>query len=237
MEKESAVLFFTRLMKNYQLGVYRFTFPDFPEADLGFWRLLGIGLDKRYIPKNEEIASYTIYMVEDMFLWRYILLRLPQDDSILLIGPYLGESVSDQTIMAVMEEIGIPPARFADVRRYYQSMRIISNDSHLMPVLNTLGDTLWGEERFTMEMLTLRKDVFFNPEDLEGISGPSERQDISLIEKRYDIEGKLMYAIAHGQTHQASAILSLIHPDQMDKRNNNPLRNIKNYAIICNTLM
>ena len=46
-----------------------------------------------------------------------------------------------------------------------------------------------------------------------------------------------MYAIAHGQTHQASAILSLIHPDQMDKRNNNPLRNIKNYAIICNTLM
>jgi len=237
MEIESAVLFFTKLMKNFQLGVYRFTPPDFPEADFGFWRLLGIGLDRRYIPGDEEIASSTVYLAEDMFLWRYIFLRLPHDNSILLIGPYLGEAVDDQTIMAIMEEMNIPPARFSDVRRYYQSMRIISSDNHLMPLLNTLGDALWGEEHFAIEMLTLRKDVIFNPEDLEGINGPGERQDISLIEKRYDIEAKLMYAVAHGQTHQASAILSLLNPDQMDKRSANPLRNIKNYAIICNTLM
>ena len=88
-----------------------------------------------------------------------------------------------------------------------------------------------------MELLTLRKDAVFSPEDIEAENGPGERQDIALIEKRYDIEAKLMYAIAHGQTHQAGAILSMIHPDQMDKRSANPLRNIKNYAIICNTLM
>ena len=41
----------------------------------------------------------------------------------------------------------------------------------------------------------------------------------------------------HGQTYQASTILSLIDPKQIDQRSANPLRSIKNYAIISNTLM
>lgn len=237
MERESAAGFFIRLMRSLQLDVYRFRLPDFPQADLGLYRLIGAEGDRRPLPREEDVAPGVIYMVEDMFHWRYVLLRLPQDDSLLLVGPYLSEGVSDQTIMAIMEEMGIAPALFSGVRRYYHSLRIISVDSHLMPILNTLGDALWGEERFAVEMRTLRRHYAFSPEPVGQEGGPGERENITLIEKRYEIETKLMYAIAHGQTHQANAILSLINPDQIDRRSANPLRNMKNYAIISNTLM
>lgn len=236
MDREAAVEFYSRLMRNLQLSVHRFRLPDFPQADMGFYRLIGAASD-RPLPREEDIAPGVIYMVEDAFRWRYTLLRLPQDESLLLAGPYLSEGVPDQTIMAIMEDMGIAPALFSGVRRYYHSLRIISVDSHLIPILNTLGDALWGEERFTVEMRTLRRDSAFSPEPVGLEDDPGEMENIALIEKRYEIETKLMYAIAHGQTHQASAILSMINPDQIDRRSANPLRNMKNYAIICNTLM
>jgi len=237
MDREAAVEFYSRLMRNLQLSVHRFRVSDFPEVDMGLWQSFGFSIRENYLPAEEQIAGQTIYMAEDMFLWRYILMRLPQDESLLLAGPYLNEGVTDQTIMAIMEETGIPPAHFAQVRQYYHSMRVISGDSLLLPIVNTLGDALWGEERFSMELLTLRRDAVFSPDMIRKENELGERQDIALIEKRYEIETKLMYAIAHGQTSQAGAILSMIHPDQIDQRNPNPLRNIKNYAIICNTLM
>lgn len=237
MDREAAVEFFSMLMRNMQLNVQRLRLTDSPEVDMGLWQTFGFSSKENYLPAEEQIAGRTVYMVEDMFLWRYILLRVPQDDSLLLTGPYLGESVSDQTVMAIMEEMGIEPLRFADIRRYYENIRVISGEGQLLPILNTLSDVLWGEEQYSMERLTLRHDGMFNPDVIRKENEPGERQDISLIEKRYEIETKLMYAIAHGQTSQAGAILSMIHPDQVDKRNPNPLRNMKNYAIICNTLM
>jgi len=104
MDREAAVEFYSRLMRNLQLSVHRFRVSDFPEVDMGLWQSFGFSIRENYLPAEEQIAGQTIYMAEDMFLWRYILMRLPQDESLLLAGPYLNEGVTDQTIMAIMEE-------------------------------------------------------------------------------------------------------------------------------------
>lgn len=237
MEREAAVQFFMRLMRNYQINAYRFYLPDFPQTDMGLRRTLGIGVHKNCFPGEEEIAPETIYIIRDVFLWQYILLRLPRDGEMLLAGPYINEAVSDQMIMTLMEGLGIAPARFEDVRRFYHSVRIMSGDLQLLPVLNTLGAALWGENCFSVKTHIFTQEANYALEEAQEESAVGRESRFALIEKRYEIEERLLYAIEHGQAHQASAILSLIDPDQIDRRSPNPLRNIKNYAIISNTLM
>jgi len=235
--ENAAINFFVRLMHNLNLNVQRFSLSAFPEIKEMLWQSLGFSGAGSYFPAESSIREKTIYMIEDIFRWHYILLRLPQDKELMLVGPYLDEPASDQLIMTIMEEIGLSPSLFGEIRRQYQSLRIISGDNHLIPILNTLGDMLWGEECFSMEYLTLRRQTTDEPVSIELDRNSSLAPDVSLMEKRYEVETKLMYAIAHAQVHQAGAIMSMLNPDQIDKRNPNPLRNIKNYAIICNTLM
>ena len=237
MEKEAAIQFFLRLIRNFQINAYRFRLPDFPEADMGLRRTLGIGFHAGSIPKDEEIASETIYIVRDRFLWYYTLLRLPDNGELLLVGPYLNEAVNDQMIMTLMEEMKIAPTRFEEVRWFYHSVRVMSSDAQVLPVLTTLGSVLWGEECFSAETHLFRREMEYALEDAPAENNVNKESRFALIEKRYEIEKKLLYAVEHGQAHQANAILSLIDPGQIDKRSPNPLRNMKNYAIISNTLM
>ena len=65
MEREAAVQFFMRLMRNYQINAYRFYLPDFPQTDMGLRRTLGIGVHKNCFPGEEEIAPETIYISAD----------------------------------------------------------------------------------------------------------------------------------------------------------------------------
>lgn len=237
MENEAAIQFFSKLMNNFELNVYRFRLPDFPEADFGFRRTLGMEFREKGIPAQEDIAPGTIYVAKDMFAWHYVILRLPEDGEMLLAGPYIEEGLNDQAIMGLMEELRIAPSRFEDVRRFYHSVRILSGDLLMTPVLNTLGAALFGEQGFCVEKRTFRRETDFTPESEIRENTEDGEKKIALIEKRYEIEKKLLYAVEHGQVHQASTILSLIDPKQIDQRSANPLRNIKNYAIISNTLM
>ena len=60
--------------------------------------------------------------------------------------------------------------------------------------------------------------------------------DMRALEERYEKENRLLQAISHGQTHRAETIFSSFDPADLQERSASPLRNIKNYAIICNTL-
>ncbi len=237
MSENAAVDFFIRLMHNLNLDAQRFSLSAFPEIRESLWQSFGFFGKERYFPAESSVREKTIYLVEDIFRWHYILLRLEQDGQYLLAGPYLNEPASDQMIMIIMEELSISPSLFGEIRRHYQNLRIISGDNQLIPILNTLGDMLWGEECFSVEYLTLCRQTADEPVGVELDRQSAYVPDVSLVEKRYEIETKLMYAIAHGQAHQASSIMGMLNPDQIDKRNPNPLRNMKNYAIICNTLM
>ena len=46
-----------------------------------------------------------------------------------------------------------------------------------------------------------------------------------------------MYAVSHGMTHQARMLVSNIHTSMLETRSVDPLRDLKNYAIVLNTLL
>lgn len=56
------------------------------------------------------------------------------------------------------------------------------------------------------------------------------------IEERYSTENKLIHAVMHGQIHRVEKMLQTLDLNYFESRASDPVRNMKNYAIIANTL-
>ena len=236
MDIDTSIAFFTTLMKNFRLPVWRFDDDHIPEFDLGLRASLKIDL-REAIPHDLIIAEKTIYLITDSFMASYLLVPLPGREY-LLAGPFLFEGVDDPAIMSCMEINGLSPALLPHMRSFYAQLIIIPGVNVLLTAASALGEMLWGSaDAFTIQRMSVQELISSNlsADDISNLRmSAGERQ---AIETRYEVEAQLMYAIAHGQTHQAGIILSAFQPSHMEKRSSVPLRNIKNYAIICNTLM
>jgi len=236
MDIDTSIAFFTTLMKNFRLPVWRFDDGSIPEFDLGLRASLKIDLRESF-PRDLIIAEKTIYLITDSFLASYLLVPLPGREY-LLAGPFLFEGVDDPAIMSCMEINGLSPALLPHMRSFYAQLIIIPGVNVLLTAASALGEMLWGSaDVFTIQRMSVQELISSNlsADDISNLRmSAGERQ---AIETRYEVEAQLMYAIAHGQTHQAGIILSAFQPSHMEKRSSVPLRNIKNYAIICNTLM
>ena len=60
---------------------------------------------------------------------------------------------------------------------------------------------------------------------------------MNLMEKRYRHENELMQAVTLGQINKANILLSSLSDMSFEKRVSDPVRNLKNYCIITNTLL
>ena len=58
-----------------------------------------------------------------------------------------------------------------------------------------------------------------------------------LMEERYATENARIYAVSKGQVHKGAAIMESIASMPFEKRLDDPLRNLKNYSIIMNTIL
>lgn len=57
------------------------------------------------------------------------------------------------------------------------------------------------------------------------------------IEERYSNENELIHAVMHGQIHRVEEMLQNLDFSHFESRTSDPVRNMKNYAIIANTLL
>ena len=237
MPLESSLRFFSALMRNLHIPVLRCVPDMLPEYDLGMRR--AVGLQHVHTLDTLDVFKHnTIYFLHDDFGWKYVCLRLPEAEELLLVGPYLVEPVSDQVIMAVMERKRIHARYLPVLRDYYKQVSLIPSESVMLAALSALGEALWGSaDSFTTEfrhMSPTSEALVISDAVLDNRRDAAERQ---LIEARYEAESRLMYAISHGQMHQAAMVLSSFNIDNFEMRTVDPLRNMKNYLIIFNTLM
>ncbi len=236
MSYESELQFFRRLMHNYNLQTLRFPLSQTPEVDLGLRRMLGLKP-----PSSSVFAAFkekTIYHADDAFDCGYTCMLLPGGQEALLFGPYLRREKSDTDIMTMLEKYHLPTSLFRTLRQYYSTLTMIGAERLMLVAVSTLGEALWGGmQAFTIEYV----NDWEKPDLLYPIpSSPdqySEEMDIRLIEKRYEGERELLNAVAHGMHHQAQMIISAWREDMMERRAADPIRNLRNYAIVLNTLL
>lgn len=189
-----------------------------------------------------EISSHVVYKVNDPVGFSYTYIKLPETDGeyVLCIGPYVqNKPYSPQKIMELAEKNNIPPQKHKLFEEYISNLPVLSETSPLFLMLEVFCERIWGGESFSSsERGRDNQMLLFSSQSIE-----SDREDndllmeMKIIEKRYDYENKLIKAVSLGQTHKAQMLLSGFSEYSFKKRINDPIRSIKNYCIIMNTLL
>ncbi|MBQ8313393.1 MAG: helix-turn-helix transcriptional regulator [Clostridia bacterium] len=238
MAYDAEIGFLCRLMDKYGVQVLRFPRNAPPQIDLGLRANIHlINLNSDFFA---NMAHRTLYAIDDALLCHYNTLLLPDTSEVLLIGPYLTQDVTEQTILHLMDKHRLPSGALPILTHYYQQLPvIIVNDTMMLGLINTLAETLWGGDcAFETEYLENTKlSEITHSEDPAYLSKIMDAADLKLMEARYEAENRLMYAVSHGQTHQAQMMISRASEHVMEQRTMDSLRNIKNYGIILNVLL
>jgi len=212
------------------------------DTDKGLRNILGMEEEyRRVVLDSMRLVEHNIiYRVTDQFRCVYFVLRLPEREQrgVLMLGPYLRERVERQWIMERAERLSIPAHQVQLLERYYQGLPVVEDESMLLACLNTFAERLWGGEQ-NYQMMDLNQQL--RPLPLGKGERSQQREeldwDIRGLEARYAFERELMQAVSLGLSHKAELMLSGFSAAAMEQRIADPIREMRNYAIIINTLL
>ncbi len=212
------------------------------KTDLGLRsKIFGSKLPKTIEERmRDNMKERVIYRVTDEFSCSFALMLLPEFDetTVLVVGPYLREEKDQIWIDRFIEENGINRQWTPILENHFRSVPYMPNERIISAALNSLAERVWGLHQFTAEEI-----ISGIPESFIPLSSPPEthvQEDIlstvRRVEQHYYAENQFIEAISQGRTHRASIMLSNFTRAALENRTT-PLRNIKNYSIILNTLM
>lgn len=214
------------------------------KIDMGLTRLLGIE-DKfhDYFKKIlYDLSRNTVYRFSDSFFRNYIFLLLPDTSEkvYLAIGPYLSKTYSRNEIFEISEKLGASMQLVSPLVNYYGSLPVISDADSLFVLLDSFLESIWnGPENWTVTDIGRGWSETPVMVRSEYTAGTPEQTawNMQLLEDRYAFENELMQAVTNGQFHKTELMLSKITATNFEKRLSDPLRELKNYSIIMNTLL
>lgn len=191
---------------------------------------------------NQWAKENTVYKLTDEFLCNYIYFLLPEtsEPTAILAGPYLSFLKSKEALLEEAERYHIPTSKFSQLESCYSEIPVFPDDTQIFIMINVLGETLWGKNN-AYEIIDMNQDFSFSPGSYSTDSGNDTPNDVLLrmraLESRYAYENELMELISLGLSRRAELMLRGFSSQVVEQRTSDPVRNLKNYAIISNTLM
>ena len=196
-----------------------------------------------FSPSLEErfaaVQDNVLYRATDAFGCGVLYLRLPQarPATLLVIGPYLEKSLGQEELYERAEQLHIPTNQLATLQNYYGRYLYFPDDSPLYAMVEAFAEHIWqGAENYTFRDDRPESfDESIRQRDIIPASDPEIA--MRMMEERYAFEAKLMDAVSKGLTHKVEMLFSGFSSTAFERRLSDPLRNLKNYAIIMNTLL
>ena len=231
--------YFSRLNLNNRL--IDFYHPLDEQIDLGLRRMLSDpavesvsqfkGLDPDFFNRN------LIYFSVDRYECHYLFFPVPGQETplVFLAGPFLTSVPNITSIQSLIQRLSVPPVYLTALSQYYSTLPMINQEDLLEPFAASLGDALYGPGHFSIRTLSQRKEAAssFNP----AVSSVEFTDNaVRQLERRYEIEEKMMDCIAHGDLDGAVRCSGDSAFGSLDNRASSALRSRKNYMIILNTL-
>lgn len=184
----------------------------------------------------------TIYRLQDEFFCNYIYLVLPGETrhTVLIAGPYITFEIRHEDFLEQAERYGVPPWLHKRMEDYFLNLPVIQDASVLINLFSAFGETIWGgADRF--EIVDLDHEFDFPLTPTFSIREEDTTQqlllDMQIMQTRYDSENELMQIVSRGQIHRAERLSAGFVPSVLQSRMADPMRNMKNFCIIGNTLM
>lgn len=210
-----------------------------PHLDMGLRRSLKADAEyAAFFGTRFSAAQHnTIYQLADSFHCHYLFLRFPEEDRLLFIGPYLKEELSQNRLLELAEHTQLTPQQIRRLESFYSGVPVISDYHAVFAMLDAFGEILWGsEEAFTVVDINREQSGTLSPL-VEQIDPDDTLQNMELLELRYAYENELIQAVSQGLTHKAELMLAGFSQSAFEQRLTDPIRNLKNYGIIMNTLL
>jgi len=211
--------------------------------DLGLRKLLGLEADyaRMFQAPANWAKSNTIYKMTDPFQCTYYLLLLPdrKESEAFLVGPFLTLEKTRAQLMEEAEQYGIPAHNLRQLESCYANIPVIRDESTLFSALSVLGESMWGKGS-AFAIIDLNQDLSA-PVSPSSRTANRDPEDIMLrmkdMEARYSYENQLMDTVAQGLSQRAERMINGLSNLTLEQRSTDQVRNIKNYCIVCNTLM
>ena len=210
--------------------------------DLGLRKRLGV--EEEYTHLRNMFARIVspgcLYRMTDMFFCSYFLLELPhrENRTILIVGPYLAVEIDrrrfhDNAVQLGLDEVGI------DILfSHYASVPQLAEQTICAP-LETFCERLWGKDGFAL--LDINQELNNMDHPISAINPRKTPEEVMRkmeeMEQRYAFENELIRAVSLGLDHKVEFSLSTFSQFAFERRLADPVRNIKNYAIVMNTLL
>lgn len=184
---------------------------------------------------------HTIYKLIDLFGCTFLFMRLDDDenDKLFSVGPFFSQSLSRQEILEKSEQLSLNAQQANELVGFYSTVPFIRDYSTLFVLIESFAELVFGgSNKYSFSEIT--------SENTEPVSALKEKktdaqQDEQYkfleLERRYSYENALIDAVSHGNSERAELMLSSVTNLSLERRLSDPLRNLKNYCIIMNTLL
>ncbi|MBE5793997.1 MAG: helix-turn-helix domain-containing protein [Clostridiales bacterium] len=242
MEHQAVMDFLAGTLRRMRLNLSIFE-PEEPleMADLGLRALLGLREDYHSLARAffRMMKPKTVYKLMDPFLCSYLFFAMPNSTRTVVVGPYLTSDLTNEAVLEMTERLGLPLQMASQMTEFYASLPVFEDTAMLMALISTMGDTLWGGVD-AFETIDLNRDTGVPLPIANDVAAMEENQltmRMKYIEARYDYENQMIDAVAKGMIQRVELITSHISQLNFEQRMADPLRNAKNYCIICNTLL
>ncbi len=246
MNYQAELKYLSRVLEKMHLQLSRPGERDFSlrRLDFGLRESLGPEEAAPYRERASAPEANTIYKLTDEFLCNYLYLLLPDtpEGRPLVIGPYLSFELTREQLMEEAERLGLPAWRISRLEASYAVIPVLRDETALFSMLDVFASLIWGEGR-NYRMLDLNREqrealYAGDRAEAEKEEGPEELlQRMQQMERRYAYENELMENVRNGHAQRAERMLSGFSRLVFEQRTADPLRNLKNYAIISNTLL
>ncbi len=246
MKYESELKFFMNYHKNLNIfcRIIKNASDCTNDLDIGFRRLINPAI--HWEEKTQKLLDLCqpnkIYRLLDEFMFRYLLIRLPDTETpaFIIVGPYCLKEITQKALFDCIQKYSLSPETTSEIEKIFYSAPVVASEHGLLAAANTLGEYLWGGiNNFSLQEIHFEafldlEPVAERPVDAEPIDA---FLSMKVLSDRYAGENRLMQAVAQGQIHKAELLISRFNMACIEKRTIDPIRNFKNYLIIANTIM
>lgn len=220
-------------------------------CDIGKTKELDLGLRHLLLRKENKMAPFeidskdvkkrTVYHIVDEYHCNYIFMRIPKEteDTYFFIGPYVTKEVPEALLLEIAERQNLKQEQVLQLRKYYSNLSIFREEGILFSIIATLGESIWGNmDDFSLEYQEYKiryEEPKIRVESNEQIDEPL--LTIHLLEEMYALENELIQNVSQGKIYKIANIDTNSFKRGMEQRVADPVRNIKNYMIILNTIL
>ncbi len=230
----------TRLASTYNIPARRVAppFTGLEDFDYGLRKALDPEFDWQEFGRTllQCTPEKTLLIAEGTFELKFALFRVPDEtDTVFMLGPWTNGPRSEKSRRWTQRYIGEKGDQA--VQEYYNGVCILADDS-LAAAIYSIVCVLFGDDCLPAQDVKEFLPFMFTP-NTRYFTEPEFERDIpvSMIEQRYEMENKLLDAVAHGDEMAALALSKQWERFSLNDRFTGSLYREKTKLIILNTLL